>query len=47
MPFGMLGRHGPIMRQVVGNDDCLTCREILRVDMGRPTVTNGEHNFVA
>ena len=42
MPFGLLGRLGSRMRQVVGIGDCPTRMDNFGVDMGRPIVTNGD-----
>ena len=41
MPFGMVGRTGPRMRQVVGFGDLSTGRGNFGVNMGRPIETNG------
>jgi len=41
MPFGLVGRLGPRMRQIVGVGDCSTPRDTF----GGECVTNGE--FVA
>jgi len=45
MPFGLVGRLGPRMRQVVAVGDCPTGMRILGVDVGRSIVSNGD--FVA
>ena len=41
MPFGMVGRTGPGMRQLVGFGDRTTGRGFLKANMGRPIVANG------
>ena len=40
MPFGIVGRTGPGMRQVVGFGDRSTRRGILGANLGRVIVTN-------
>jgi len=45
MRFGVVGRMGPGMKQVVGFADRATGKGNLRANMGRPIVTNGD--FVA
>ena len=42
MPFGIIGRTGPGMRQVVRFGDRSTWRGTLGVDLGRAFVTNGD-----
>ena len=42
MPFGIIGRTGPAMRQVVGSGDRSTARVLLGANMGRAVVTNGD-----
>ena len=42
MPFGMVGRMGPRMRQVVGFGIGPRERIILGANMGLPIVTNGD-----
>jgi len=39
MPFGLLVRLGPRMRQVIGINDCFRQRSNFGVDMGCPIVT--------
>jgi len=41
MPFGVVGRLGPRMRQVVGLAVAPWQGAILGVDVGHPIVTNG------
>ena len=41
MPFGIIGRTGPGMRQVVGFVDRSTRRGIFGANLGRAIVTNG------
>jgi len=41
MSFGVVGRTGPWMRQVLGFGDRSTGKVILAATMGRPIVTNG------
>ena len=45
MPFGMVGRMGQGMRQIVGFGDRFMGRGNLGANLGCPTVTNGD--FVA
>ena len=40
MPFGIIGRTGPGMRQVVGFGDRSTGKGILRANLGCAIVTN-------
>ena len=40
MSFGIIGRTGPVMRQVVGFGDRSTGRGILGANFGRAIVTN-------
>ena len=40
MPFGIIGRTGPGMRQVVGFVDRSTGRVLLGANLGRAIVTN-------
>ena len=42
MPFGIIGRSGPWMRQVVGFGDRSTGRGTFGGNFGRATVTNGD-----
>ena len=42
MPFGIIGRTGPRMRQVVGFGDQSTERDTFGAYMGRAIVTNGD-----
>ena len=42
IPFGMVGRTGPGMRQVVGLEIGQWREVILRANLGRPIVTNGD-----
>ena len=42
MPFGIIGRTGPGMRQVVGFGDRSTGRGTFGANLGRTIVTNGE-----
>ena len=42
MPFGIVGRTGPGMRQVVGFGDRSTGRGIFGANLGRTIVTNGD-----
>ena len=42
MPFGIIGRTGPGMRQVVSFVDWSTGRGILGENLGRAIVTNGD-----
>ena len=42
MPFGMVGRTGPEVRQVVGCGNRPREGVILGEDMGRPIVSNGD-----
>ena len=42
MPFGMIGRTGPGMRQIVGFGDWFTGRGIFGANLGRGIVTNGD-----
>ena len=42
MPFGVIGRTGPRMRQVVGFGDRFTERGSLGANLGRTIVTNGD-----
>ena len=42
MPFGIIGRTGPGMRQVVGFGDCLREWVLLGANLGRAIVTNGD-----
>ena len=42
MPFGIIGRTGPGMRQIVGFGDRSTGRGILGANLGRGIVTNGD-----
>ena len=41
MPFGVIGRTGPGMRQVVGFGDRFTVRGTFGANLGRAIVTNG------
>ena len=45
MPFGMVGRFGPRIKQADGVESALWERAILEVNVGRPIVTN--RDFVA
>ena len=42
MPFGIIGRTGPGMRQVLGFGDRSTGRGTYRANLGRAIVTNGD-----
>ena len=42
MPFGITGRTGPGMRQVMGFGDRSTGRGIFVANLGRAIVTNGD-----
>ena len=42
MPFSIIGRMGPGMRQIVVLGDRSTGRGILRANLGRAIVTNGD-----
>ena len=42
MPFGMVGRTGPGMRQIVGIEDRSTERGNFWDEFGRVIVTNGD-----
>ena len=42
MPFGIIGRTGPGMRQVVGFGDRSTRRVLSGANLGRAIVTNGD-----
>jgi len=42
MPFGIIGRTGPGMRQIVGFGDQSTEGVFLEVNLGRAIVTNGD-----
>ena len=42
MPFGIIGRTGPGMRQVVGFGDRSTGRGTIGANLGRAIVTNGD-----
>ena len=42
MSFGIIGRTGPVMRQVVGSGDRSTGTGILEANLGRATVTIGD-----
>ena len=42
MPFGMVGRLGPGMKQVVGFGDWSTRGANFEANLGRPIVTNGD-----
>ena len=42
MPFGIIGRTGPGMRQVVGFGDRSTGRGTFGANLGRAIVTNGD-----
>ena len=42
MPFGIIGRTGPWMRQVVGFGDRSMRRSTLGANLGRTIVTNGD-----
>ena len=42
MPFGIIGRTGPGMRQVVGFRDRSTGRNTFGANLGRVYVTNGD-----
>ena len=42
MPFGIIGRTGPGMRQIVGFGDRSTERGTFMGDFGRAIVTNGD-----
>ena len=42
MPFGIIGRTGPGMRQVVGFGDRSTRRDTFGVNLGRAIITNGD-----
>ena len=42
MPFSIIGRTGPGMRQVVGFGDWSTERGTFGVNLGRAIVTNGD-----
>ena len=42
MPFGIIGRTGPGMRQVVGFGDQFTEGVLLGANLGRTVVTNGD-----
>ena len=45
MPFGMVGRMGPGMRQLVGFGDRSREKVIMGTNVGRPIVSSGD--FVA
>ena len=42
MPFGIIGRTSPGMRHVLGFRDRSTGKGILRANLGRAIVTNGD-----
>ena len=42
MPFGIIGRAGPGIRQVLGFDNRSTGKVLLRANLGRAIVTNGD-----
>ena len=42
MPFGIIGRTGPGMRQIVRFGDRSTGRVLLGANLGRAIVTNGD-----
>ena len=42
MPFGIIGRTVPVMRQVVGFGDRSTGRSIFGANLGRAILTNGD-----
>jgi len=42
MPFGVIGRTGPGIRQVVGFGDRSTGRGTFGANLGRASVTNGD-----
>ena len=42
MPFDIVGRTGPEMRQIVGFGDRSTGRVLLGANLGRAIVTNGD-----